>query len=59
MRSFGEVVASTRKVGELLNEIAAASTEQSTGIEQINTAVTDIDRITQKNAANAEESASA
>lgn len=57
--AFGEVASGTRKVGELLNEIAAASTEQATGIEQINTAVTDIDRITQKNAAHSEESASA
>jgi len=40
-------------------EIAAASNEQSAGIEQINTAVGQMDQVTQSNAANAEESASA
>jgi len=39
-------------------EISAASDEQSRGIEQINVAVTEMDKITQDNAANAEESAS-
>ncbi len=47
------------KVGELVDEIAAASAEQSQGIEQINKAVTEMDKVTQQNAANAEESASA
>jgi methyl-accepting chemotaxis protein len=46
-------------VSELVAEIAAASSEQSQGITQVNTAVTDIDKVTQQNAANAEESASA
>jgi methyl-accepting chemotaxis protein len=40
-------------------EIAAASNEQAQGIGQINTAVTELDKLTQQNAANAEESASA
>jgi methyl-accepting chemotaxis protein len=57
--AFQEVAQSTQKVGELVGEIAAASTEQSQGIEQVNIAVTDMDKITQQNAANAEESASA
>jgi methyl-accepting chemotaxis protein len=46
-------------VGELVGEIAAASNEQAQGIEQVNTAVTEMDKVTQSNAANAEESASA
>ncbi len=50
---------SSSKVGELVSEIAAASNEQAQGIEQVNTAVTEMDKVTQSNAANAEESASA
>jgi methyl-accepting chemotaxis protein len=57
--AFADVAVSAHKVGELLNEIAAASTEQSTGIAQINTAVSAIDRVTQKNVANAAASAAA
>ncbi len=40
-------------------EIAAASQEQAQGIDQVNTAVAQMDKVTQQNAANAEESASA
>ena len=43
---------------ELIGEIAAASGEQSQGIEQINRAVGEMDKVVQQNAANAEESAS-
>jgi methyl-accepting chemotaxis protein len=57
--AFGEVAESARKVAELVSEIAAASKEQSQGIEQVNTAVTEMDKVTQNNAANAEESAAA
>jgi len=46
-------------VGELVAEIAAASEEQARGIDQVNVAVTEMDKVTQSNAANAEESASA
>ncbi len=46
-------------MGELVGEIAAASNEQAQGIEQVNTAVTEMDNVTQQNAATAEESASA
>ena len=42
-----------------MSEIAAASKEQSHGIEQVNKAVADMDRVVQQNAANAEENASA
>ena len=57
--AFGEVADNSNKVGELVGEIAAASTEQAQGIDQINQAVAQMDSITQTNAANAEESASA
>ncbi len=57
--AFKEVAANAAKVGELVGEIAAASSEQAQGIEQVNLAVTEMDKVTQQNAANAEESASA
>jgi methyl-accepting chemotaxis protein len=57
--AFSGVTSSSAKVGELVEEIAAASNEQAQGIEQINSAVTDMDKVTQQNAASAEESASA
>jgi len=47
------------KVAELVSEINAASNEQAQGIEQVNKAVGEMDKVTQQNAANAEESASA
>ncbi|MBI5588986.1 MAG: hypothetical protein HY881_00740 [Deltaproteobacteria bacterium] len=57
--AFLEVANSTRKVGELVGEIASASNEQAQGISQVNNAVTEMDKVTQQNAATAEESASA
>jgi methyl-accepting chemotaxis protein len=57
--AFGEVARSTNKVGQLVGEIAAASSEQAQGIIQVNTAVSEVDKVTQQNAASAEESASA
>jgi methyl-accepting chemotaxis protein len=56
---FQEVLESAAKVGELVGEIAAASGEQSQGIDQINGAMSQMDKVTQSNAANAEESAAA
>ena len=56
---FEQVVEAASKVEELIGEISAASQEQSQGIGQINTAVTEMDKVTQQNAATAEESASA
>ncbi|RLC20696.1 MAG: hypothetical protein DRH56_10130, partial [Deltaproteobacteria bacterium] len=47
------------KVAKLIDEIAAASNEQSRGIEQINSAVSEMEGVTQRTAANAEESAAA
>jgi len=57
--AFSHVAESAYKVGELVAEIAAASNEQAQGIEQVNTAVVEMDKVVQQNAANAEESASA
>jgi methyl-accepting chemotaxis protein len=56
--AFGSVISSAKKVQELMEEIAAASKEQSDGIHQINGAVAEMNRVTQQNAANAEELAS-
>jgi len=57
--AFSQVAESAAKVAELVSEIAAASHEQAQGIDQVNTAVADMDKVTQQNAAGAEESASA
>lgn len=47
------------KIGELVNEIGAATSEQAEGIEQINKAVSEMDKVVQQNAANGEETAAA
>jgi methyl-accepting chemotaxis protein len=57
--AFTQVADSSRKVGDLIGEIAAASGEQAQGIEQVNTAVSEMGQVTQQTAANAEESAGA
>jgi methyl-accepting chemotaxis protein len=57
--SLQQIVVKARQVDELAAEVATASNEQTQGIAQINTAVTQMDQVTQSNAANAEESASA
>jgi len=59
VKAFHEVVASTGRVTQLMAEVAAASDEQAKGIGQVNAAVADIDKVTQSNAAAAEESAAA
>ena len=58
-KTFHEVVQSSSRVGELISEITAASSEQAEGISQVNKAMTEMDKVTQQNAANAEESAAA
>jgi methyl-accepting chemotaxis protein len=58
-KSLEEIVGKARQVDEMAGEVAAASQEQSQGIVQVNTAVTQMDKVTQSNAANAEESAAA
>ena len=57
--AFRKNVEISEKIGKLVDEIAAASREQSQGISQVSKAVAEMDNVTQKNAANAEESASA
>jgi len=56
---LNEIVQGIGKTSDLVGEIAAASGEQAQGIEQVNTAVAQMDKVTQQSAANAEESASA
>ncbi|MBB5392286.1 MULTISPECIES: methyl-accepting chemotaxis protein [unclassified Herbaspirillum] len=57
--TMDEVVASVRRVTDVMGEITAASQEQSSGIEEINRAVTQMDETTQQNAALVEEAAAA
>ncbi|HLL89868.1 MAG TPA: methyl-accepting chemotaxis protein [Tepidisphaeraceae bacterium] len=57
-KSLAEITAAAEKVNVLVGEIVAANAEQSTGIEQVNVAVQQMDKITQANAATAEQSAS-
>ena len=57
--AFTQVASSSRKVGDLVGEIAAASGEQAQGIDQVNKAASEMGQVTQQAAANAEESASA
>jgi methyl-accepting chemotaxis protein len=58
-QSLGAIVGDVARVTELVSGIANASAEQAQGVDQVNTAVSDMDKITQQNAAGAEESASA
>jgi methyl-accepting chemotaxis protein len=58
-QKFREVAEGVEKTGALVGEISAASQEQARGIQLVNKAVGDMDKVVQQNAANAEESASA
>jgi methyl-accepting chemotaxis protein len=53
------IVESVRRVTDIMGEIMAAAQEQSTGIDEINRAVAQMDRVTQQNAALVEEAAAA
>jgi methyl-accepting chemotaxis protein len=57
--TMDEIVASVKKVSDLIAEIAAASEEQDAGIQQVNTAVTQMDQVVQQNASLVEEAAAA
>ena len=57
--TMNEIVASVRRVTEIVGEISLAAIEQSQGISQVNSAVTELDRMTQQNAALSEESTAA
>ena len=55
--AFAKVITGSKKVGDLVGEIAAASNEQGHGIQQINKAVAEMVKVLQKNVANVEEPA--
>jgi methyl-accepting chemotaxis protein len=57
--TMGEIVASVQRVTDIIGEITAAANEQTSGIVQVNGAVTSLDQMTQQNAALVEESAAA
>lgn len=56
-KAFSKVLTDTRKCAELVGEIAAASDEQSKGVQQVNLAVSEMEKMNQSTAATAEESA--
>ena len=57
--TMDEIVASVKRVTDMMGEISAATKEQSHGIGQVNVAVTQLDQMTQQNAALVEESTAA
>ena len=57
--TMAEIVASVQRVSEIISEISAAASEQSSGIGQVNQSVALLDQATQQNAALVEESAAA
>jgi methyl-accepting chemotaxis protein-1 (serine sensor receptor) len=58
-KTMDEIVASVKHVADIMNEISAASDEQSAGIAQVNQAITQMDEMTQRNAALVEQAAAA
>ncbi|NEX60839.1 methyl-accepting chemotaxis protein [Noviherbaspirillum galbum] len=58
-KTMDDIVASVKHVADIMGEITAASTEQSAGIEQVNMAITQMDEMTQQNAALVEQAAAA
>lgn len=58
-QTMGEIVTSIRRVTDIVGEISSASQEQSAGISQVGDAVSQMDHVTQQNAALVEESAAA
>ena len=58
-QTIEQVVQSVAQVNQLMGQIGIAAREQASGISQVNDAVTDLDRVTQQNAALVEESAAA
>jgi methyl-accepting chemotaxis protein len=57
--TMAEIVTAVNMVTDIVNEIAAASYEQSAGIDQVNNAITNMDEVTQQNAALVEQAAAA
>ncbi|MDR5742906.1 methyl-accepting chemotaxis protein [Caballeronia sp. LZ029] len=58
-RTMNEIIGAVQRVTDIMGEIAAASEEQSSGIDQVSRAVTQMDEVTQQNAALVEEAAAA
>jgi methyl-accepting chemotaxis protein len=58
-KALAAIVGDAAKVSDLINGISRASQEQAQGVDQVNTSVSQMDKVTQANAAGAEESASA
>jgi methyl-accepting chemotaxis protein len=58
-RTMGEIVQQVKRVALLISEVTTATREQSSGIGQVNTAVAQLDQMTQQNAALVEQSAAA
>lgn len=58
-KRFEQITTMTRQVNDYVAEIATSSEEQAQGISQVNLAVTEMDKVTQNNAASAEETAAA
>ncbi|WP_296447610.1 methyl-accepting chemotaxis protein [Rhodoferax sp. UBA5149] len=58
-KTMTEIVSSVKRVSDIIGEISAASSEQSDDISQVNTAVMELDQMTQQNAALVEQSAAA
>ena len=58
-QTMDEIVASVQRVADIMGEIASASIEQSNGIEQVNQVITQLDEVTQQNAALVEQAAAA
>lgn len=57
--TINDVVQSVRRVTDIMGEMAAASAQQSTGVEQVSQAVSQMDQVTQQNAALVEEASAA
>lgn len=58
-QTMTQIVTAVKQVADIMSEIAAASAEQSSGIDQVNIAITQMDEVTQQNAALVEEAAAA
>ncbi|MCA1907699.1 MAG: methyl-accepting chemotaxis protein, partial [Magnetospirillum sp.] len=58
-KTLEDILGSVKRVADIVAEIAAASSEQASGIDQVNSAVSQMDEMTQQNAALVEESAAA
>jgi methyl-accepting chemotaxis protein len=58
-KTMEEIVGSIKRVTDIMGEITAASQEQTSGIEQVNQAIAQMDQVTQQNAALVEEASAA